>query len=342
MSSSLVERRTTAQQRKAMQLIAKNEKVDILKDIVVPKKFYNRIDLGVPILNEVFGGMEMPGIIPGCSILFTGTPGAGKSTMALQIADLMAKYAGRSVLYNIGEENRFMVKMRADRLGLTGSFCITQIQEVDDLTKFCDANGVEILVQDSIQTLTDGELSGDKLLKSCVKKLQAWKEHSDVTMFLIGHSTKGGQFKGPQEIKHDVDAHAHLKLNKETGNRVFELEKNRFGPAAIPYEFSISSSGLDFAAMKVAEDEEDPASPNAPGTSRAADRRERIVELIKEKMLAGEKISGYCFERLEVDCSGGFWRGMLARATKELQAQGNKIEEIRIDGRLHNYVKGKV
>ena len=323
-----------------MQLIAQNKKVEVLKDIVVPKKFYSRIDLGVAILNEVFGGQEMPGMMPGASVLFTGTPGAGKSTMALQLADLMAKNAGLNVLYNIGEENRCMVKMRADRLGLVGGFCLTQIEEVDELMKFCDDTGVEILFQDSLQMLRDGDLSGDKLLKTVCKKLQAWKENNGVTVIQIGHSTKGGQFAGPNEIKHDVDVHAHLKLNTDTGNRVFELQKNRFGPGAVPYEFSISSSGLDFQQMKVADDE-DPNNPSAP-TSRAADRRERTVKLIKEKMLAGEKISGYCFERFEVEVSGGFWRGMLARAVKELQAEGNKVAETRVDGRLHNYVEGKV
>jgi len=323
-----------------MQLIAQNKKVEVLKDIVVPKKFYSRIDLGVAILNEVFGGQEMPGMMPGASVLFTGTPGAGKSTMALQLADLMAKNAGLNVLYNIGEENRYMVKMRADRLGLVGGFCLTQIEEVDELMKFCDDTGVEILFQDSLQMLRDGDLSGDKLLKTVCKKLQAWKENNGVTVIQIGHSTKGGQFAGPNEIKHDVDVHAHLKLNTDTGNRVFELQKNRFGPGAVPYEFSISSSGLDFQQMKVADDE-DPNNPSAP-TSRAADRRERTVKLIKEKMLAGEKISGYCFERFEVEVSGGFWRGMLARAVKELQAEGNKVAETRVDGRLHNYVEGKV
>lgn len=321
-----------------MQVIEKNTTTEILKDIVVPKKFYNRIDVGVSILNEVFGGQEMPGIMPGSTYLFTGTPGAGKSTMALQLADLMSKHAGRNVLFNAGEENRFMVKMRADRLGLAGQFCLSQITEVDDLIKHCEELGVEILFQDSIQTLTDGNLFGDRLLTSVVDKLQLWKERSDTTIFMIGHSTKGGIFAGPNTIKHATDAHAHLSLDKESGNRVFQLEKNRFGPASIPYEFSIGSSGLDFQQMKIVEEGDGEGNPSA-GNSRASDRRGKIVSLIKEKMIAGDKISGYCFERLDVDCSGGFWRGMLARAVKELGAEGHKVGEERINGRLHNYVE---
>ena len=316
-------------------LVQTNTGIDILKDIVVPKKYYSRIDLGVPILNEVFGGTDMPGILPGATCLFTGTPGAGKSTMALQLADLLQKNAGRSVLYNIGEENRFMVKMRADRLGLTGNFCISQIEEIDELIEFCDATAVEILFQDSLQSLRDGAIDGHARLKSVVKKIQAWKETSDTTVFIIGHVTKSGMFAGPNELKHDVDAHAHLKLSPETGNRVFELQKNRFGPAAIPYEFSISSAGLDFQQAPPSSDGID-----APPTAKAAERRERIRGFIKEKLLAGEKISGYCFERLGVDCSGGFWRGMLVAACKELALEGKRIGEVRIDGRSHSFVEG--
>lgn len=319
-----------------MQLLEKNDKVEILKDIVVPKKFYNRIVLGVNVLDEAFGGQEMPGIMPGCSYLFTGTPGAGKSTMALQLADLMAKAAGRNVLYNIGEENRFMVKMRADRMGLSGNFCLTQISEVDELMVFCEEMGVEVLFVDSIQTLTDGSLTGDRLLVSVAEKLQAWKEKSDVTIFMIGHSTKGGIFAGPNRIKHAVDAHAHLKLDSESGNRIFELQKNRFGPAATPYEFSISSSGLDFQQMRAVTDDDD--SVVKAGSSKAEDRRLRVVKLVREKLLEGEIISAYDSEKYEADCTGGFWRGMLARACKELSSEGFTIGEKKIDGRTHFFI----
>src|SRR3954471_15324912 len=78
--------------------------IERLKDIVVPDKFFKRILFGVPLLDEVFGG-EMPGILPGSTYLFTGDPGAGKSTMALQMADLLESNAGRNVMYNIGEES---------------------------------------------------------------------------------------------------------------------------------------------------------------------------------------------------------------------------------------------
>lgn len=318
-------------------LIAKNDKIEVLKNIVVPKRYYHRIDLGVAILNEIFGGQEMPGILPGASILFTGSPGAGKSTLALQLADLMSKNSGRNVLFNVGEENRFMAKLRADRIGVKGNFAISQIEEVDELLEYCDRHGVEVLFQDSLQTLRDGEIAGNARLRTIVKKIQASKELSGMTSIIIGHSTKGGQFAGPNEIKHDLDVHAHIRLDLETGNRIFELQKNRFGPAAIPYEFSISNGGLDFQQIKISETDDDEGDEKA---SKSADRRERICKLIKEKMIGGEKISGYCFERFDIECSGGFWRGMLAKAVKELERDGIKVIETKLDGRTHFAIEG--
>ena len=315
---------------KVVSLIDNDNVVQVLNEIEVPKKFFNRLSFGVQILDEMFGGEDLPGIMPGASFLVTGIPGAGKSTLCLQLADLMTSVAGRCVLYNIGEENKNVIKLRADRLKIAGDFCLSQYDEVDALIKFCRTTGVEVLFQDSLQSLHDGELTGKAALCSIVKKLHKFAHDNDVTVFIVGHSTKGGTFAGPQEIKHDVDVHAHLSLNFESGNWVMELEKNRFGPAAIQFEFSLSANGLDFQHVQ--------QQVMAADQSKSAERREHVLKLIEEKLLAGEKISGYCFERFEVDCSGGFWRGCVSKATHDLQNKGFKISEQKIDGRTYVYI----
>ena len=315
-------------------ILGRSAKPEMLSKIVVPKKFYRRIDLKSQVINEIFGGVDMPGILPGSTVLFTGEPGAGKSTMALQLADLFQK-AGLNVVYNAGEENIYMIKIRADRLKLTGAFMMTQYQNVDDLLTYCEATDVEVLIQDSIQQLSDGDLHGDRKLKSVVKKIQAYKDRTDMTVLEIGHSTKNGNFAGPQEIKHDVDVHAHLKLNKETGDRIFQLEKNRFGPAMIPYELSLSGAGLDLHEMKVVEPSDEEETENE---SKTEARRNEIKNIIKTKLLEGEKITGYCHDRFGIECSGGYWRGVLARASAELEREGHKIGETKLDGRTATYV----
>lgn len=318
---------------KDLTLVKESDSVEVLGDVKVPSRFFNRITLGVPVLDEMFGGADMPGILPGTNLLFTGMPGAGKSTMGLQLADLFQRQ-GYSVLYNMGEENKNMVKLRADRLGLTQAFSIGQFAQVDRLVRYCKDNGVEVLFQDSIQSLRDSELDGPKMLKSIVKKLVTLGKEHDVTIFQIGHITKAGHFAGPQEIKHDVDAHAHLQIG-ESGNRVIELQKNRFGPASVPYEFALSANGLDFQQLQ------SPTSAvrEGQGQSRAAERKESFIRIAREALLAGDKVSGYCFERLKADCSGGFWRVVVMTACQKLREEGHEVVETKVSGRTFAYIK---
>jgi predicted ATP-dependent serine protease len=329
---------------KHVSLVDHTDEVEVLKDIKVPEKFFNRIRMDVQVLDEIFGGQEMPGILAGTSILFTGMPGAGKSTAALQFGDLIQRNAGRNILYNIGEENKFMIKMRADRLGVDGNFGISMFEDVNDLIQFCRDSGVEVLFQDSLQSLRDREHIGTNpkaLWKIIGKKLHKFAKDDDITVFIIGHITKGGDFAGPMEIKHDVDVHAHMKLNPETMARVFELTKNRFGPAGIPYEFNLSAKGLDFSKGVMVEPDSD------EGGSVSTERREKIGSLIKELLLKGERLSGYCFSRfpdpitgkMGVDCSGGYWRTMVEKIKSALEAEGHIMNEVKINGRTHVYVE---
>lgn len=329
-------------------LVDHGSDVKTLRDVKVPEKFFNRMAMGVSVLDELFGGQDWPGVLPGTSILFTGMPGAGKSTAALQFADLLQQNAGRNILYNVGEENEFMVKMRADRLGINGNFGLSVIEDVDELIKTCQETGVEVLFQDSLQTLRladESDISRQDRLRAIAKKLHKFAKDNDVTVWIIGHITKGGEFAGPMEIKHDVDVHAHLRLNPETMAREFMLTKNRFGPAGIPYECNLTAKGMDFSAMALVPEKPGEEGPKAGG--KAGERREAVKKLIKDALLKGERVSGYCAARftdpftnkMGVDCSGGFWRAMLERVRSELAAEGHVIGEAKVDGRTHIFVE---
>ena len=65
--------------------------------------------------------------------------------------------------------------------------------------------------------------------------------------------TKDGTFAGKNEIKHAIDAHLHLGIDTDRksetyGERVAEMQKNRFGSAGIFLEFQITAGGLMFPA----------------------------------------------------------------------------------------------
>jgi len=337
---------------KHIPLVDHSTQIKTLKDIKVPDSFFRRMKMEVPVLDELFGGADFPGILPGSSILFTGMPGAGKSTAALQFADLLQKNSGRNILYNAGEESDVMVTIRANRIGVKGDFGISQIEDVNDLIDACRDTGVEVLFQDSLQSLTDRsmpDLHSKAMWRQVAKKLHKFAKGEGVSVWVIGHITKGGDFAGPMEIKHDLDVHAHIKLNPETMARVLMLAKNRWGPAGIPYECNLGQKGLDFQAMALVEsDDEEKAG------GKAGERREAIKKLIKDALLGEgafkgkpEKVSAYCLarfkdpftEKMGVDCSGGFWRSMVERVRNELAAEGHIMGETIIENRKHVFVE---
>ena len=72
---------------------------------------HRRMALDLPEFDRVLGG----GIVPGSLVLLGGDPGIGKSTLLLQVSNLVAQRHG-PVLYATGEESAEQVKLRADRL----------------------------------------------------------------------------------------------------------------------------------------------------------------------------------------------------------------------------------
>ena len=319
-------------------LITHHSEVKSLKEVEVPAWYYERIRLGVPVLDEVFGGPEWPGILPSCSMLFSGHPGAGKSTMALQLADLFQRAAGKCTLYNCGEENSYMVKMRADRLGVAGDFGLTCIEDADELAETCRDLGIEVLFQDSLQSL---QMKGTEQVaditrwKAITKRFCKLAKDTDMVVVLIGHITKGGDVAGSQEMIHDVDVRCHIRLDPDTQERELILTKNRFGPAGIPYACHLTPQGLDFAQMGLQAEQERKSS----GSGKTAAKREDADRVIKEALLRGERISRQCHGRLGVDCSDGFWNARLEKVLHDLRAEGSVMGKAQVGGKQFQFIE---
>ena len=67
-------------------------------------------------LNRVLGG----GIVPGSLVLIGGDPGIGKSTLLLQVSGQLS-VEHHKVLYVSGEESASQIKLRAQRLDVSGN-----------------------------------------------------------------------------------------------------------------------------------------------------------------------------------------------------------------------------
>lgn len=228
-------------------------------DIEVPSHMRRRVKTGLPWIDDVLGGQ---GLVPSQAILFTGTPGAGKTTSMLQLADAITK-VGNVALYNSREESLYQVKMTAERLKLKSGFTAGQDEMVADIISHTralmdESHGKDtFMVIDSLQTVNDGKYgSGTFNGQTPVRAIEMLTDfckrgHNGryPIMFVIGQVTKGGEFAGKNTIKHAVDTHIHLYVEQDEkdeffGERILECQKNRFGYAGKRLVLGLESTGL--------------------------------------------------------------------------------------------------
>lgn len=226
-------------------------------DIEVPDALRKRIPSGIKYFDDAIGGK---GFTPSAVTLFTGTPGAGKTTMMLELANALS-VKDSVVLFNTAEESLYQLKMTVERLNLRSGFIAGQESSVPTLLKQCDELREKnpekpfFLIVDSLQTLNDGKYGDHVNGKTAVRSLQMitdyCKQHY-CNAIVIGQVTKDGKMAGSNTIKHMVDAKMSLSIEQKDqellGCRVLQVEKNRFGGAGHILFLSLRDKGFDEVA----------------------------------------------------------------------------------------------
>ncbi|PKB79967.1 MAG: DNA repair protein RadA [SAR202 cluster bacterium Io17-Chloro-G9] len=195
-------------------------------------------------LNRVMGD----GIVPGSVVLLTGEPGVGKSTLLLQIAGYLASQ-DLHVLYVGGEESPHQIKLRAQRLGISGQgIFILAESDVDLIIEKLDEDGPGLVIVDSIQTLYSRDAPPGPGSVSQVReaglRLMQWAKRSHVPVLLSGHVTKDGNVAGPRVLEHLVDVVSYLEAQDSGVYRILRNAKNRFGSTTEVGVFEMTSQGL--------------------------------------------------------------------------------------------------
>ncbi len=205
---------------------------------------YPRFSSGSGEVDRVLGG----GIVPGSAIVLSAPPGGGKSTLSSALADHLAGQ-GKKVLYVAGEESGEQIRLRTDRLGLANSHLIDLAAETE-VGAICAriASGYDFAVVDSVQTLSDADLTGAAGSVSIVKQvgqaLVRTAKESGAAILLIGHVNKDGNLAGPRHLEHMVDAVLELTGERTQGFRLLRAQKNRFGSTSEVGLFELTGSGL--------------------------------------------------------------------------------------------------
>ncbi|KDD74791.1 hypothetical protein H632_c1071p0 [Helicosporidium sp. ATCC 50920] len=214
-------------------------------------------------LSRVLGG----GVVPGSVVLVGGEPGVGKSTLLLQLADMLCSIeseagngadgeddgqgeAAPCVLYVSGEESAEQVADRATRLGLIRPdrvlvHCATRLESI--LEALVDARP-RAVVLDSIQTvyLEDVPSSAGSVtqVRECATALLHVAKRLGVPLFLAGHVNKAGDIAGPRVLEHIVDVVLYLEGGGGSAMRMLRGIKNRYGTTDEVGLFQMEEEGL--------------------------------------------------------------------------------------------------
>ena len=210
-------------------------------ELELPK--YLRTQTGMGELDRVLGG----GLVDSSAVLLSGEPGIGKSTLLLQICSELGKT--RKVLYVSGEESKGQLKLRAERLNITGdSIYLLTETDTDAILEECNRLQPNVIIIDSVQTLSsmkftsapgsitqvrEGAMSFINYGKSC-----------GAAVFLVGHVNKEGGISGPKILEHMVDAVLYFEGERTNSYRIIRAIKNRFGSTNEIGVFEMGDRGL--------------------------------------------------------------------------------------------------
>ena len=228
---------------------------NILK-VKVPKQLRKKIKCGLGYIDSALGG---EGFTPSAVTFFTGTPGSGKTTMMLKMADSLTK-RGAVVVFNTAEESLYQVKLVAERLRLQHGFHAGQETSVPKLLEHCDKlrakrgnkNKPFFLIVDSLQTLDDGRYAngggGRAKDKRALGMITNYCKENFCNAVVIGQVNKSGEMAGSNVLKHMVDAMMTLSVEEKDadlrGCRVLQMVKNRFGGAGGTFFLELRERGF--------------------------------------------------------------------------------------------------
>jgi DNA repair protein RadA/Sms len=199
---------------------------------------------GIAEFDRVLGG----GIVPGATILLSGEPGVGKSTLLLEVASKAAAN-GMRVLYVTAEESVSQVRLRAQRTNALQPLLFLAA-EVDLATILGQIDQVkpDLLIVDSVQTvsssLTDGLAGGPSQVREVASTLIRVSKDRNLPVLLVGHVTKDGSIAGPRLLEHLVDVVCQFEGDRQTSLRFIRSHKNRFGPTDEVGCFEMTGDGI--------------------------------------------------------------------------------------------------
>lgn len=219
--------------------------VQKLKNINIDKDI--RFITGIKELNRVLGG----GVVKDSVNILTARPGCGKSTLLLQLALDFARKKIKTI-YISAEESALQIKSRANRItkDIPDDIFIHSTTIMDDAIKSIKKTDAEIIILDSIQTVTLNEFTARAASPTqtveCISKLVtlAKDPNKKRAVFIVCHMTKQDEMAGLRTLEHMVDSVLLLEGQSDDSLRTLTSTKNRFGRTGEVGLFKMEENGL--------------------------------------------------------------------------------------------------
>lgn len=211
--------------------------------VEIPDIFYNRLRTGNMQLDAMFGGPDIPGILPGSTLTLKAKPGVGKSVFALVLGEMLTN-AGYKVILTTGEEDIKQVAFNCQRLKVE-NLRIGVKTHIDDILSAME--GTDFLIADSFQTLKISEnLTRTKKIEYLVDNLVSHAKNKVCSTLFIVQETVTGEMRGGTILPYAVDVNMEILKDKEDkSRRLINIYKNRFGPCSLQLT-TFGKNGYEF------------------------------------------------------------------------------------------------
>ena len=202
----------------------------------------DRLTTGITEADRVLGG----GLLPGSLLLLGGSPGVGKSTLALHICSGI----NNPVLYVSAEESEEQVAIRAKRINVeSNNLHLSSENDLHGILTHIERIAPALVVIDSIQTILNSDLDSlpgsPSQIRDCGQKFLETSKQNNVIIIIVGHVTKEGTIAGPKMLEHMVDTVLYLEGDDRYEHRILRSAKNRFGATNEVGIFHMNEDGLN-------------------------------------------------------------------------------------------------
>ena len=198
---------------------------------------------------------KQAGIVQASINLVGGVPGAGKSTLSLQLANNLAGSLKKEVVYIAAEEDLLAVKERAKRLGLQHLNLIQGISALGGMQT--ELGGLLLGVRPSgiiLDSLPGLGLETPEMGVEYCSALKGYAVELQCPIIVIDHATKSDDLAGLLALQHAVDATLVMYVNPDQSRTLTPL-KNRNGPCDVEVRLLMTEHGL--IAAPSGDDDED-------------------------------------------------------------------------------------